>query len=120
MKFSIKKLVMASLWGTISLIYSFLQILSFSLQCKGNCIESVSFLGDATYVEMLILITFGLPGLISTGLLIYSKNYVPIFNTPVTHGNLWPVLFGILISITTAYLIILLLSKLLKKFRGKK
>ena len=115
MRFSYKKLFTASVWGVLSLVYSFSQMLYISLNCKVVC-EPTSY----SFLEIVGLATIGLPGFVATTALLYLKDYLPIFDTPITQGNLWPVFTGISVSVGTAYLIIYLLSKALIFYRKKK
>lgn len=115
MPLSYKKLLLGLTWGILSLVYAFSNLLYRILSCKVVCDPA-----PQSFPEIVILYTIGLPGLASTSAIIYLKDYLPLFDIPVTQGNLWPILIGVFISTAVSYLIIWILDKALIYFRKKK
>jgi len=117
MQFSIKKLILSIIWGISSFIYSFLQVLSLAFSCKVNCPQSyLASLDRASFLELISLLTIGLPGLISTNILTLLKEYMSFFETPITQGNFLPIIVGSLVSILVSYVMISLLLTIFKGF----
>jgi len=121
MHFSYKRLILATIWGVPSLIYSFLFILSLIFRCKNICSGNsyYSLYERSTSLELLTLFTFGLPGFITTRFVTLLDERFALFETPITQGNIWPVVIGAIISVFISYIFISVTLNIYKKYIKK-